>query len=178
MKHLFFLSFLIAPLWIGAAEDCVDPAAMAAGYKAAIGHELYSSEGDFEWIPFHSKAVTPKLKTYKKSVDALEGLKDILFEEVRRIYPYEGLAGESPTTLYPFVVYIRPGGFLWLHYYWKSARYRQLGREFLQDFANVWMVKVGMEDGEKYPSSTFTIFLLGQTSCGNWAGLRTFSTET
>ena len=162
-----------------ASGDCQGAplASMSGRYEAAIGEEFYTSEGDSLWSGFHSGERTPMLETDEGPAEAIEGLKKILFEEVRRIYPYYEPEGESPDTLHPYLDHIQNGASMWERYP-DSDRYRALEEEFAKDFSQVWMVKIGMKDADEYPASTFPIFLLGQTACGEWVGLRTFSIET
>ena len=156
---------------------------MATRYKAAIGDDYFISESDYQWSMFYSVERTARLETRSTPVGALEGLKKILFKEVLKIYPYDEHY-EAPGTLRPFLERLRDSAdeSIWDfdgdpvdHSYYKALK-----RELYRDFSRVWMINVGMrpEDPALTSSALKSVFLLGQTSCGHWVGLRTFSVET
>ena len=157
---------------------------MAKSYKSAIGDDYYTSESDYQWNMFYSIERTPILEKKNGSVRALGELKKILFKEVYRIYPYSKFAGESSLSLEPVLEYLSDEEFVLntlkeQSYDGQYAGYHALGQKLSDDFSRFWFVKVGMEWVEdEYPTAVKVVFVLGQTSCGHWVGLRTFSVET
>ena len=168
--YLLLLSVFITPLWAAEKENCGDLSAMTARYKAAIGDEYYASDFDDEWYRSHFAVATPKLETDKGPPNAIERLKDILFEEIPYLYIYH----ESGEDVTPYLYDIYDASYVWDDYP-DSDSYNKLRQEMLKDFTQIWVIQIYVESEERHIpiSSVSTIYLLGQTSCGHWAGLRT-----
>ena len=186
-KHFLILIFLLS-MGVHAAENCEGAHiervldSMAAKYKKAVGDTLVYSELDEEWGEFSSFPVrTSKLHSGKAA--SLQELKDFLFEQIYHMYPYDGDLGWTGATLRPYWggITTRPFEDI-LEYYTRSGdklAYEKLEKVMLKDLSRVWGVWVGMETiKDSYEVGLEVFFLVGQTSCGYWVGLRVFLLST
>ena len=176
MKNYFCILIFCLSISAPAAENCGGAStesaldSMATKYKGVIGNTLVLSELDEEWVEFSSFPV----RTGK--------LEDILFDFVLDIYPYEE-EGWTPDNLRPYLIdnFSRPVEEILEYFSNDSERraYRNLEKTMLKDVSRVWGVWVGMETIEdSEPIGLGVIFLVGQTACGHWVGLRAFTLST
>lgn len=145
----------------------------ANGYKAIIGDEFYTSEGDYQWSPFVSSVPVMLL--------ASSDLKKALSSLAESILKKDMEADGDWRVLMEFFLGT-PGAVEILDrqsYNGKYKRYIALKDTMLADFSNIYMAKFAYENKESlWLSSGKVIFLFGRSPEWYLVGLWTVAIET